>query len=117
MFVCSLTSIYLPIISNHTEIKGSTMKKFDIQFAIEMNPFSEFLMASILKHGRGVRLKSLYYEYKRVSNTSDSEQNLYDLAQIFYTSIKDTGMVLLRDALVLPFPKSSLIALYRVTSI
>ena len=117
MFLCPLTYLSLPSFPTHNEMQEGIIKKIDVKFAIEVNPFSEFLMTSMLKYRDGAGLKSLYLEYRRVSNTTVSEQKLYDLAQIFYTSIKDTGMILLRDAHVLSLPKSASITLYGITSI
>ena len=116
MFLCQLTSISQHIYSNSNVMQGPLKRKIDVKFTLELNPFSEFLMMSMFKYRNGTGLKSLYLEYSRAYNTTVSEQKFYDLAKIFYTSIKDTGLILLRDALVLPFPKSSLITLYRVTS-
>ena len=117
MFLCPLTYLSLPSFPTHNEMQEGIIKKIDVKFAIEVNPFSEFLMTSMLKYRDGAGLKSLYLEYRRVSNTTVSEQKLYELAQIFYTSIKDTGMILLRDAHVLSLPKSASITLYGITSI
>ena len=115
MFLCSLTSTYLPILSEYY-MKERILKEPDGEFAIEINPFSEFLMNAIPKYHHGVGLKSLYSEYRKLSNASDSDQKLYKLTRAFYTSIKDTGLILLRADFVFSFPKSSSISLFRVTS-
>ena len=97
-------------------MKQQILKEPDGEFAIEINPFSEFLMNAIPKYHHGVGLKSLYSEYRKLSNASDSDQKLYKLTRAFYTSIKDTGLILLTADFVFSFPKSSSISLFRVTS-
>ena len=43
-------------------MKQQILKEPDGEFAIEINPFSEFLMNAIPKYYHGVGLKSLYSE-------------------------------------------------------
>ena len=93
---------------------GRKMKDFDAKFQIEINPFSEFLVNSIFKYQHGANLRLLYYEYRKVSNETLSDEKLYKLAQAFYASIKDTELVRLIDESVLTFPKSHTATLHMV---
>ena len=115
IFVGTLTSTYLPAFSNYSRMQTSIMKDADVNFAVELNPFIEFLMLGISTYLQGTSLKALFLEYKKVSNTTSSNRQLYALVQIFYDSIKDTELLLIKDASVLSFPKSSKVTLYKVT--
>ena len=113
IFLGTLASIYLP---DHSEILTSGGNDSNVIFAIETNPFIVFLMSKILQHPRGVGLKFAYSQYRKVSNlTNLSYQKMHALAKLFYESIKDAGLILLRDISVPPFPKTSSVALYYVT--
>ena len=116
IYLGTLTSLYLPELSIYNKRQSSAAQNFDVSFAIEINPFSVFLLSSIFKHPHGVVLKSLYSEFKKIANsTYFSEPKMYELAHIFYESIKDTGLILLRDASTPSFPKSSSATIYSVT--
>ena len=116
IYLGTLTSLYLPELSIYSKKQVSTAENFDVNFAIEINPFSEFILFSIFKHPHGVGLKSLFSDYKKITNsTYFGEPKMYELAQIFYESIKDTGLILLRDASTPSFPKSSSVTIYSVT--
>ena len=116
IYLGTLTSLYLPELSIYNKRQVSTIQTFDVNFAVEINPFSVFLLSSIFKHPNGIGLNFVNFEYKKMANsTYVSKPKMFELAHIFYESIKDTGLILLRDVSTPSFPKSSSVTIYSVT--
>ena len=96
-----------------TGIKGTD----EVKFALELNKFNIFLLNRLVDSNRGITLKTIYSEYRKESNFNISNYDLYKLVKDFYTSVKDTGMFLLRKKHVTLFPKTAFMHLFNIKSI
>ena len=60
-----------------------------------------------MESNRGVGLRALFFEYKEQENVSMSDSEMLKISNWFYGSIKDTGLVLLKDNRIGIFPKTA----------
>ena len=86
-------------------------------FAWLINEFSMFLVKRLLESNRGIILNSLYSEYRTKTHYNMSNNELFQLAEEFYFSTKDTGLFLLKNRYVGVFPKTSSVNYFRIESI
>ena len=96
---------------------GNEVKsKDDVMFALKVNKFTTFVIDKLLLSNKGTNLNSIYAEYRQKSNSSLSNSELEKLAEDFYSSVKNTGMFLLRKEHVPYFPKTSFMHLFKIKS-
>jgi hypothetical protein len=86
-------------------------------FNFKSTPFTHFLLDRLLRSKRGIKLKTLYSEYRSESNLSMSNDEFFRLTEDFYNSVRDTEVVLLRDQRITQFPKTDRINLWQINSI
>ena len=95
---------------------ASKKGKNHVTFSFQSTHFNHFLVDRLLHSNRGVSIKTLHTEYRKSSNLSLSNDELFTLTEEFYDSVKDTGMFLLRNQHILPFPKTSFLKLWQIHS-
>lgn len=76
-------------------------------FNFKWNNFSRLLINRLLESNRGVKLKSLYKEYRNTIDSNISDDELKKSSEDFYISVKDTEMFLLKKNYANAFPKTS----------
>jgi len=91
--------------------------KYPVMFAFKFNSFNFFLVDRLLQSNKGVKLKTLYSEYKSTLNLSISNDELFRLTEDFYASVKDTEIFLLRNQYIAPFPKTAHLTYWQISSI
>ena len=69
--------------------KGSVVIRF------RSNDFIKFILRRLLRFKRGIKIKSIYDDYKKVSKLT-SEQEIKAMFEEFYTSMKDSDVFMLR---------------------
>ena len=78
-----------------------------IKFGWKLNYFNEFLVNQMLRSNKGVKLKTVYTEYRRTVDYNMSDAALQRLLIAFYEYVKDTEMILMKKEYVALFPKTS----------
>jgi hypothetical protein len=94
-----------------------TQGRGSLTFGFKSNQFNHFLVDILLQSNKGVKLKTLYSEYRKTSNLSINNDELLRLTEDFYDSVKDTGMFLLRNQYIKPFPKTAYFNYWEINSI
>ena len=109
------------IAQNHVDFNripyDGTPGKEPVKFGFKSNHFNHFLVDRLLQSNRGVKLKALYTDYRKISNMSISNDELLGLTEDFYDSVKDTEMFLLRKQYITPFPKTAYLNLWEINSV
>ena len=83
-------------------------------FSFEINSFVVFLVNRLLDSNKGVNLLCTYEQYRKETNKSASNHELYQYVEDFYLSIKNTGMVLMRKQNVSIFPQTAGVCLFNI---
>ena len=88
-----------------------------ITFGWKLNGFNEFLVKQLLNSNKGSKIKNVCVEYKETLEKNIDCKALLSFSSEFYKSVKDTGMFLLKNEYIAPFPKTSFLNLIRVKDI
>ena len=78
-----------------------------IKIGWKLNRFNEFLVNQMIRSNKGVKLKTIYTEYRKTVEHNTSYETLKRLSNDFYGYVKDTEMFLMKKEHVFPFPKTS----------
>ena len=78
-----------------------------IKFGWKLNRFNEFLVNQMIRSKKGVKLKSIFEQYRKTVDYNISDKALQRLSNEFYEYVKDTEMFLIKKEYVPLFPKTS----------
>ena len=88
-----------------------------VTFGFKSNNFTKFLMSQLTSSNKGVKLKSLYSDYKKASNSNINKEEFSNLLGEFYNFVKDTEVFLLKKDNVPQFPKTAVINLFKISTV
>ena len=86
-----------------------------VKISFRSNKFTEFLIKRLLRFKEGVKLKSLFSDYKEAFNSTLDEKHLQTMFDEFYDSIKDSGIFLLKKDHIEQFPKTTSYLCFKIS--
>jgi hypothetical protein len=91
--------------------------KSRVVLCFKSSNFNHFLIDRLSSSKRGIKLKTLYSDYRKTSNSTISNDELLRSTIDFYNSVKDTDLFLLRNKYIAPFPKTAFLNFWQIYSI
>jgi hypothetical protein len=96
---------------------ANNRRKSNVVIRFKSNHFNHFLIDRLLSSKRGIKLKTLYSDYRKTSNSTVDNEELLRSTIDFYDSVKDTDLFLLRNKYIAPFPKTAFLHFWQIYSI
>ena len=116
-FVANMSSVFVVHLKMESMMLPYYVPGKPFTFTFKSNSFNHFVIDRLLDSNSGVKLKNLYYEYRKTNNLSTSKSELIKLKADFCESVKDMEMVLLRNQHINPFTKLSYFPVWNINSV